>query len=156
MASYSDDDIPVESTNLIDIKGKVTKDKMSYSNFFITLNTNKDEQSASSTYKQNFDTAVKYVFDKHHIKKYLIDVNHPGSLSYKYVKSITAEYALEVGSSLHRLHCHALVSVSHKTRMKLNLDKVRQLFKAVLGDTIHLDVKVSGGGVKSIQDYITK
>ena len=99
---------------------------------------------------------MEYVFDQDRIKKYIMDTQHPGKLSYKYIKGIKVDYATETGSLQHRLHMHALVSVTHKTKVKLDIPKIRSLFNKVLDTNIHLDVKVSGGGVRSIEDYITK
>lgn len=116
-------------------KGKVTK----WSNFWILINSNmaganEFEESHLVTVMRR---AVSRVFgDKKHIIHFLDVLGEDGEALTRgkmkgidTIESVDTEGVVEVGPLVHRIHAHLLLMITHKTRLRVNIPRLRDLIR---------------------------
>ena len=138
-----------------------TKDRKRkrWSNFFLTLNSNKrfadPEAPQYHEFKQRFQGAVDSVFSADRILEFIV-VKEAGK-SMDDVSEVKVSGATELAPETHTLHLHVLVSVSHYTRVKMDYQKIRAEFGKVAGlNGVYFDARVFSSAEGDIMQYVNK
>ena len=137
-------------------KEEVKKEKVSYSNFKITINSQKDITKMSKEQKETFKKFIEFVFDESNLDLYITDVSNPDGDFNQNILEIKKNHFFEVGTEQHRLHTHALLNLKHKGFYKINIKNLRDLSKEILGYSLHINIQCTGDSEKSWADYISK
>lgn len=142
-------------------------EKVFYSTWLVTVNTNKAPQgntpaevradakrlaakverltAALWSAESMAAGAVKFLIKGH-------------SFTTDYILKAEAEYAVEIGEVLQRIHSHSLVSIEHRSKIHLDYEYIRRFFiENSDGEftNIHLDVKFVPGRQNALQ-YLRK
>lgn len=140
------------------IKKNTPKNKIKYSNFFITLNTNLrykkgDEQrrQARRDFVNGFKTVLSNIGD-------YVEFLNDGS--WDDVEKADVKIRPEIGTKKGLIHGHALVRLRHRTKLRIPYAKLRQAFEdegaVVKGGKYHMKVIVANDNMANIEDYINK
>src|SRR4051812_27324239 len=101
------------------------------SSFLLTINTNVTDQAMCSKLKSAFNTFYDHLEDFITFKE--------TTKSLDLIDSADCEVAIEQGPKYKRIHLHAIVVIGHRTKLHLNLSKLRTFFKQQLGiESFHL------------------
>lgn len=131
------------------------KDKISYSSFKITINSQKDFSILSTDQKKLFKTFIEFIFNNDNISMFLTDQSNRDD-PMKNIINIELDHYFEVGDSQHRLHAHGFINLEHKGYYRMDVKSIRELSKEILGYTIHIDNQASGNPIRSWENYIKK
>jgi len=113
--------------------GEIQKQK--YSNYFVSINP---LQVDTPEFRELFTFVLEVFFEN--IDKFITTFKgHPTDDT----RDIQILPYMEVGEKYHRLHCHATIEISHRSKIKLNLAKIRKYFKTNLNlkGNINLNVQ---------------
>jgi hypothetical protein len=97
------------------------------SNFFLTINSQQAVSKTSlqsSKFVQRFQDVMLMFCE--HIEKFI--TTHAGFPTDD-KREIEIVPAIEVGKKQHRIHAHMTIEITHFSRIKLNLPKIRSYFK---------------------------
>jgi hypothetical protein len=108
-------------------QNKSNKKKAKNSNFALLINTNQrfgkyDEDALP--YAKKLTRVVKQILDNP--KKYLKFLEGDVPWTTEYVKSIHGACYTEYGEQFGQIHCHAVICCRHRTKLQLDLDKIKQ------------------------------
>lgn len=160
--------------NLSEVKkqNKPKKIPLKYSNWFITINTNKNmnamELEEKESFYKHFEEVIKNFYEKD-ISDFVImkgssqgvnygmDKNAPREELIKRIENVSAEYVLEIGEEKFSLHSHALFSIKKRgLETKLDYSKIREYLNEKCGYDVHLNCKLYTDSQKTLSHYITK
>lgn len=139
---------------------KPKKKKLKYSNFYFTINTNLSndalkKNSDGMITKKTFLKGTRKVFDN--IERY-IKVIVPGD-TMEDVESVKVSTHPEIGKAKKLVHMHALVKIKHRTKIRIDYDKMKRALKrnnAVPEAGFHFYVKLVQNDVKNVLEYMKK
>ncbi|HEY8542322.1 MAG TPA: hypothetical protein VIL29_08050 [Pseudothermotoga sp.] len=108
-------------------QNKAAKRRVKNSNFALLINTNQRfgrHEEETLPYAKKLTKVVKYILDNP--KDFLIFLEEDIPWSRDYVKSITGACYTELGERNGQIHCHAVLCCVHNTKLKLDLDKIKE------------------------------
>lgn len=74
----------------------------------------------------------------------------------EYIDEVSMKFQVERGKKLHRIHAHIIITFKHRTKIHLDLERIRAYFKIALRlENIHVDVKWFKGRT-DVDSYIFK
>lgn len=106
---------------VIDEDESLEDDKTNQSLFLVTINSNKAITNPNDPYIQQFKALIKATLSN--IEDYVAICPHsPPDPS----MIISLRAKTEIGSKLHRIHCHASVEVRHSTRVRIDVQRLEK------------------------------
>ena len=146
---------------------------LKHSNFFLTINSQKDLRSMDIEEKNatvaKFQQVVRQFFNgefQRFIKlegskigeKYGMPRNAPRTeLEKRIVNNIKIDFVFEMGDEQGRLHSHAMICISKRgLDTKLDYSGVKKYFDEQLGYDIHFKSQLFRDSKSVLQDYINK
>ena len=141
-----------------DFQKKEKNVKPKYSNFLLTINTNKQYKDDDPHLKNDADIFEDTINDiLKHINEY---INLPESVIWnnKIIEDVDIDYVVEKGNIKGQLHTHILFKIKHHTNIQLNYNKIKEKIKNDLDLTnIYMYNKlVRNNGSQNIMDYLEK
>lgn len=152
---------------------KRTKCPVKYSNWFITINSQKNINSMNEEefieFKTNFENVINSFFEPEKLASFVIasgskqgetfgmpkDV--PREELLKRVEDAYADYTYEVGSEKNRYHCHALFSIKKRgLDTKLDYDGIRKYIDYACGYTCHINFRLYNNAGANLLEYMKK
>ncbi len=133
-----------------------------WSNFLFTVNVNKRfEDIENDEFKRLEDKLIKtaeYMCDQLNILNYtdIVTTEHSREDGIKYIKKIETMGQTEVGPKTGCLHMHGMVRFHHKTKIRLNRDKINKLFNDRMGSDCYLNIQGSSDTSVDFENYIRK
>lgn len=143
-----------------------------YSNFFVTINSNKNMSTLGPEEYNNtlnkFKEVIGELFNTK-IKDFIIlagaksgepfglprDV--PREELEKRIESAKIEFVIEIGSESHKLHSHALIGLKKRgCDSKLDYENIRKYLEVKLGYTCHFCSILYRDAKQNLQAYISK
>lgn len=145
---------------------------LKYSNFFITINSNKNMNNMPTDLYQStlskFKSSMELLFNEK-IKEFIIlsgskiaipyglDRNAPRVELEKRITKAVIEFTIEIGPESGKLHCHALVGLQKRgVDSKLDYTAIRQWLEQELGYVCHFQSTLYRDAKQSLQNYISK
>ena len=129
-----------------------------HSNFLLTINTNqqyKDNDQHLENDIQIFEIVIQNVLNN--VDKY---VNLPKEDKWDddTIKDVNIDYIIERGTKKGQIHCHALIKISHFTKLQLNYKKMKEKVQNELGlKNIYLNNRlIRNSGSDNIIEYLNK
>jgi hypothetical protein len=122
-------------------------DKTRWSNFWLLMNTN---QAGENVYDQSYlvrhlRASINRIFSQTdnviRILKFVdkdgVEIIDPATRTREAAKieKVESEAVIEIGPKVHRIHCHLLLIIQHKTRIQINVPELR----VFLQDLSHVD-----------------
>lgn len=143
-----------------------------YSNFFVTINSNKNMASlAPEEYNatlNKFKEVITELFNVE-IKKFIIlsgskiaekfgmPCDAPREELEKRIESAKIEFVFEIGEQTHKLHTHGMISLRKRgTNSKLDYDGIRKWLEEKLGYVCHFQSLLYRDAKQNLQTYISK
>ena len=123
-------------------------DKLRFSVYKITINTNVAYESMTDKQKSDFKKMGKYLFSNH-IQKY-ITFRKDGP-----IKAIKNDYRFEA-SSKNLVHLHGIIHITHKADIRLDYHAIKLLLTKAFGSNLYMDIRVSTDETKAWEQYINK
>lgn len=160
-----------------EIKATETKKKpkitpLKHSNFFFTINTQKNLNTMNSEESNSLNNKFREVMKEFFYVKLKDFVVMSGSKQAegfglprnatredleKRIEKANCEYVIEVGPQSGKLHCHGMLCFAKRgVDTKLDYDKIRTFLEEKLGFICHLQVQLFRDSKKNLQDYISK
>lgn len=126
------------------------------SDFAITFNSNKTVKGLTDYQADIIHLLSEYLFDNGGIMDYIVGVDCELNQS-----DIISEYidsSFEVGEEYGKIHIHAILQIKHKSKIRIDLDRLRSYINDALGYRCHLNVQSikTGGTVGDWLRYIRK
>lgn len=148
----------------VTIKGQVAKFSQKekavppkQSNFFLTINTNQRFQDDDPMLENDTEVFVGVIQNVlNDIQSY---VNLPPEGDWdRDVESVDVDYVVEKGTEKNCLHTHILLKFKHRTKVQLNLQKIREYVCNALGlPSIHLkNMLIKKDNSDNILEYLNK
>lgn len=134
----------------------VKKARLKHSLFMLTVNTN---QSFPDTHAAEFIKAKKE-FTEALVSRVNYDTINDylkfeeGSAAN--IESTDLDAALERGDRAKLLHAHLMIHITHRCKLKFNIEKFRSEVNEELGRTCYMNIKTQAAGVANLKDYIAK
>lgn len=127
---------------------KTKAEKHQKSSFLLTINTNVTDESMIGKLRSVFN--IYY----HNLDEYITFKDCKGNIDL--VDNADCEVAIEKGPIYKRIHLHALIQIEHRTKIHLNLNKMRDFFKDQLGLTsFHMNCKYAQS-LYNLKEYLRK
>lgn len=131
------------------------------SRFFLTMNTNRSPVSNVEERElvSNLGDALTDVFKDHNSMRQIIKFLIPGhTYSKLFIQSSAAEFAVEKGGKMKRLHAHVWLEVTHTSKIHLDLEAVKSLVKDRSGIPIpYIHVKANRKDpLANVREYLGK
>lgn len=141
-------------TNVVEIEDNSIDTKWNYSTFFITINTNRSENSLEQQFRKVLkEDLLPNIF--HYLK--WIDHNKKGELKDHIRDDWSASFKIEYGPKYRKLHTHILAKFCHTTMIRIDMAKIKSKVQDELGlSGIKVDVKVIDSQFERINDYLRK
>lgn len=131
----------------IEKTGRINNHKIS--NFFLTLNTNSAELISPSLLRKKGNEFFEHIEE---FFRFLI----PGQ-GVNFLDSIDIQTAIESGSKYGRVHLHALIKVNHRTKILMDLRKIKSYFEKELNlPSVYVNVKFVKDNSISLVNYMRK
>jgi len=130
------------------------KEKLRFSVWRFTLNSQQDLTKMSADQKMRFKNLIEFIFTAPDVARYLVDSNNEDPT--KNLRDIKSEFYFEIGTDQHRLHVHGFISIAHTGHYRLGVERVQGICAKVLGHKIHFTAQAAGDPNKAWQEYITK
>ena len=113
-------------------KKKSDNHNISFSGFFLTINTNTAVASRNDPLLKVFQQCIGKLV--HNMWKF-VNVLDGASLNDEntFPENLKIQPSIEVGASNHRLHAHIIVTLNHRSKVHLDLDKIRTYLNKCLG-----------------------
>lgn len=143
---------------------KVRKPQLRYTNYFLTINTNKrfDQYSEEyEKYKSLFTQIVDETLNTSTLKNFVLFLEQ-GEWTENYINPGHIQKAIEIGEKSNCLHFHALIKIPHRSKVRINIDKLYSTFKQkineLFNDTkdIYYNGKYYYNSSDNLQDYLSK
>ena len=145
---------------------------LKHSNFFLTINTQKDVSKLNENEYKELLEKFKTVMDEFYnveLKNFVImsgskvgegygmPKNAPREELEKRVEKATCEYVIEVGPNSHKLHSHGMLCFTKRgLDTKMDYDKIRNWLEEKMGFTCHFKNELFRDAKKNLQEYIKK
>lgn len=140
-----------DTFSVLTVNKRSTKkdDGLHYSNFFITVNTNRsftsDEESKAMV--KSLRKAIKALFstkDDHQFLSKVIKFLVPGHVyDDRYIVSIKVKFTVEKGKKFGRIHAHIWVSVVHRSMIHLDREYIIRFLQDRLGLTsLYVNIRI--------------
>lgn len=145
---------------------------LKHSNFFLTINTQKDMSKLQGDEYNNLLDKFKKVMDEFYnveLKNFVImggskigeqyglPKNAPREELEKRIEKATCEYVIEIGPNSHKLHSHGMLCFAKRgVDTKMDYDKIRNWLEEKLGFTCHFKNELFRDAKKNLQEYISK
>lgn len=156
-----------------DVKKKVTgKCPVRHSNWFLTINTQKNMRTMDAEESQQLKDKFESVMDEFYYKKLKEFVKlsaSKGGEKYGLPKNAneqeiaaritraSAEFVIEVGPESGKLHSHGIVSFSKRAvDTKLDYEKIHEWLNEKMGFVCHFKAVLYRDAKANLQDYIRK
>jgi hypothetical protein len=127
------------------------------SSFFVTINTNETNEEL----RPQLERAYEYFFE--HIRDFISIIKAGATKSpmreteLEKIKSIDCDVASEIGGKMHKVHLHALIKIVHRTKIHLNVNRMRSFFNEVLElRGVHINSKYVAENFKNLRAYMSK
>lgn len=156
-------DLSVHQENVI-VESSNKKKKRQYSNWFITVNTNKKiKADPRAIYDLNGDE-LTFNELRDRLKKSIMEILYeklPDLVLFKQgdvsdIVDVNLDVGIEIGPKEKRLHAHASVQIIHTAKLHLDYAKLKTRFENALHSGISIDRKFYQTREYSIADYIHK
>jgi hypothetical protein len=144
--SVQDDGINIEHSS----SEKTEQQKTKYSNFLITVSTNKKPGSNEESYGlgKKLSEAMKVLCTNDNLQN-IIEFNDAShEFTNEYIKSISAEYAVELGRGKQggRIHTHCVLKVVHVSSIRLNKSEISDILLETMDDpniqSLYVNIKI--------------
>jgi len=149
---------------------KSYKKRLRHSNWFITINTNEmftDLQGGQFAERAQLlqDVWVSIVDNLHDFVTFIDEKTGEPVAEDRWnrenIERVDNEFSVERGPKTKMLHLHAILMIAHRTKLRLNLDKIRRYVRThIFGEedvrTIHLDARSFADAKMTLRDYINK
>ena len=123
--------------------------KQHQSRLLLTINS----LSTDGKYKKLLKDGFTEMYDK--IEDYVKYMVKTGSV--KDIMDVDCETAIEVGTKLHRVHLHSIITISHKTMLQLDLKKITKHFEEKLGlALVYVNARYVKDPLFSLRNYLKK
>lgn len=108
---------------------KEKKRKARYSNFFITINTNQKlnpESKEAQLLRKKLKKSLNDIFNN---MEKIVEFKDDKEAKWDdtFIKSVNIESVIETGPKNNAIHCHFLITIHHKTTLKLNFGKIKKI-----------------------------
>lgn len=125
------------------------------SSFLITINTNKVDDTKHSL-KTKLDKTINEFLNN--LGAFLV---FRGIYETPKIYNIKAEYAIETGPKLHRVHSHILLVVSHslkvkKDKIEMNLPNIKKFLVKRMGFNLHSNCRFTQDNLRYLSNYVEK
>jgi hypothetical protein len=127
--------------------------KMRYSNWYITLNSNKDISKMTAADKLRFKQFCDFVFTEDGIKRFITDST---AADHANIVKLEISHYFEAGDEQGRLHMHGLLAVEHTGNLRLEANRIRAAARAALGYDVYFNSPVSTDHAKAYAEYVKK
>lgn len=137
------------------------KDKEKYSNFLITLNTNRypESQMQQSEMARKLYKGASRLLKDHDRVEEILKFMEPGvEYGDGRVKSVTSKIAVERGPKLGRMHLHLFVRVIHDTKIHIDRQGLQEAMKELTGiDFPYVNIRhVKANPFSEVEQYLEK
>lgn len=133
--------------------------QLKHSNYYLTLNTNKQfnpHDEELEPYVDKFEKCISEIFQGNNIKKYII-IQNDDSFSKDKFKEISTEAVIELGKAKPTVHCHALVKIAHRSKVKLDYEKIRnKVIKDMELENCYLKANLFRNAGDTLEKYLNK
>ena len=150
------------------------RDKIKYSNFFVTINTNARDQNPEGMVRQ-WVPAIRSGFDPKVLEKAIFFVEKqvvgqtkddpPKPITkmvrsnmdhWKFVDNVDVQTRPEIGSAKGLVHMHALIKIRHTTAVQIDWDVIKDEIRSNGGDWSYFNYKIFRDASKTFEDYLNK
>jgi len=151
---------------------KLGKIAVRHSNFFITINTQKNVNGMNAEEAQVLKKKFEEVMDEFYyqkLKDFVIMKGSESGVKYGFKKDATkeelatritkakAEFVIEIGPEKGTLHSHGLIAISKRALdTKLDYEGIRTWFREKMGFEIHFKSILYRDAQANLSDYIRK
>lgn len=161
------------NSNSKKVKGPPKTCPLKHSNFFLTINSQKNVFNMSEGEKnqlvENFTGTVRQFFNND-IKNYLVmegskigekfkmprDASRE-ELERRIIDKPKIEFVIEIGPESHKLHSHGILCISKRgVDTKLDYSGITKYFNEKLGYAIHFNCQLFRDAKRDLQAYISK
>ena len=123
--------------------------------FFVTINTNKVESETLNRIhlKEAYENFYKDLGPR--FIKFL--PNSPGTTyeeKLQYIEHISSQSSISIGPKFHRLHIHALISITHRSRIHLDRDEIKDFFNTQLEVSVYPNIKAVDDKSFHFEEYL--
>jgi len=108
--------------------------------FFIMMNSNKQPDKLGDAGVAKFTKMISYMKREDVIRSYLIHADNGQPIDQSKIMSLRSHSDVEVGQNTLRLHGNISIEIYHKTRLKVDLTRLRNDTKQYLGYTTKITV----------------
>lgn len=123
------------------------------SSFMITLSNGKTANTNGNGERDKFANIVQQLYANKKIEKFIYDIdNQPLNIDSCDITS----GPLEVGTVRGKLNHHATVIVKHKNKIRINLNRLRDECKRILGSEMFVRIKLIKDPNAMVQNYASK
>lgn len=122
--------------------------KLSKSNFFITINTQKrpDSFRDPDEFINCFENACRELFEDENLQSDLIVFNDPMDAPHmeELIEDIYVSGGREIGEKQQKIHSHILYEISHRSKLRLDYSFIREFIKTHCGieQEIYVNVRL--------------
>ena len=138
-------------------KTKPTAPKARWSNFLITVNTNKRHQNKDPEFRaqeKKLRETMDTLLEDANLRR-LIVIDGPGDSYDKSIATINIDGMTEIAPTTSTLHIHVLVSIHHRTKLKLDYEALKRDICAALGPC-YVYNRVYSSAETNVRDYVYK
>ena len=138
--------------------------KLKHSNYSICVSLNKTQPTKEEI--QRFKDSLEDVFSQSSVSTYIQHKHNKDEeetpLDMDKIERVIIRHAIELAPEDNKLHSHSLIAITHRTRVKLNLEYIREQMKEKnnIDYTPFVSSSVSGGSEKaaiiSFLEYVNK
>lgn len=132
-----------------------TVNRLKYSTFLITVNSQRDIIKLSDEEKILFKEFTEFLFSESELTDNLIDLTNTSDPRSN-LKKITIDYYYEVGEKFGKLHLHAIIDITHNGIYKFDLNRMREVSHEILGYNLHINIRGSADHSAMMRAYVSK
>lgn len=149
-------------SNIADLDGKKKPQKrLNHSNWFLTINTNKQFKDPDNpemlAFVNKFYEVMGKIFEGNNVKKYIKIKEDGVKFTPDKFREIDVQYTVERGSNNGQIHAHVLVAVSHRTQITLDFTAIKEKVKEEMElPNIYFLSKLFRNASHNLEDYINK
>lgn len=131
------------------------------SSFLITINPNKPMALTADIINEplfaDLQVLLSDLFDDRNIVNYILILSEGDKFDLNNFVSINIDRVIEYGHDNHNIHSHTLVNIRHRTKVLIDIGKMRIKIGNALGlDHFYFNCKVVIPGMQNAKDYIYK
>jgi hypothetical protein len=136
-----------------------------WSNFFLTINTNKrfyKTEENYPVYKHKLTEVIDtFLGNKKNIVHFIKHTD--GQLNFSDIKKISVESVLELGPKTRTLHAHVLIKIFHRTNIRLDPLQIQSVILEAFNEdedthleNIYINIRASSNQSDNILRYMSK